>query len=256
MQSLAGRVAIVTHAASELGRGICQMLGRAGARLALGDPGPGAAARLAAELRTQGLVAHGWPTGLTDLDSLTAVVHHAVTTYGRLDIMVNLSIVTPGGPAETMPFDQFRQGVTANLTATVFGSQAAAQQMIAQGALAGAPYKGCIINVTSVAGELAVPGHAAFNAAIAGIQAITKVLATEWRPHGVRVVAIATGPTPALVEGALRLPGVMRRLPKHELADGETVGEAVVFLASDAARHINGSTVAVDGGWLADGYWE
>lgn len=230
---LVGRVAVVTHATSNLGRGIVEALRGAGARVVLDEADE--------PLSVQGMA---------------ALVQQAVDQYGRVDIMVNVSVVPPSAPAEDLTFDQFSQGIQLNLTAAFFGCQAAARQMTQQPRLPGASLAGSIINVTSVAGELAIAGHAAYGAAMAGINAVTQTLATEWQPLGIRVVALGAGLTPALVDGALRLPGAAFRVPLHMMTDGAAIGPTVVYLASDAARHITGPTIYVDGGWLADGYWQ
>ncbi|MSP13695.1 MAG: SDR family oxidoreductase [Chloroflexi bacterium] len=246
---LDGRVAIITHAASEMGRGICMALGRYGAILALGDTQPGAADQLAQHLAATGITARGWHTPGDGIKGSEDIVGWAIAAYGRLDIMVNMPVIPAGGAAATLAPHDFMQTISANLSAVMFGSQFAAQQMKNQGA-------GCIINLTSVAGVVALPGHAAFSSAIAGIHAITKVLATEWAPHGIRVVGLGAGLTPDLLAGVIDIPGSHRRIPAQYLVDASSIGAAVAYLASDDARAISGTITYIDGGWLADGYWE
>lgn len=227
---LRNRVAVVTHAASEIGRGICAALREAGSIVVEAD-GP-------AEV----------------------LVRQAVERHSRLDIMVNTSVLTPGAPAETTRLETFADGIEANLSAIFFGCQHAARQMIRQ-----APAGGVIVNISSVGGVVALPGQAAYCSAMAGVNAITKILATEWAVHGVRVVGLGAGlsrelvdslmPAPTLLAGANELRS-HRRIPPQALLYPADVGQAIVYLASDAARHVNGTTLYVDGGWLADGYWE
>ncbi len=229
-RALHNRVAVVTHAASEIGREICAALGQAGSIVVEAD-GPA-----------------------------EALIRQAVERHGRLDIMVNTSVLTPGEPAETMPLEMFADGIGANLNAIFFGCQHAARQMLKQD-----PAGGVILNVSSVGGVVALPGQAAYCSAMAGVNAITKILATEWAAHGVRVVGLGAGlsrqlvdslmPAQTLVTGANEIKS-HRRIPPQALISATDIGQAVVYLASDAARHVDGTTLYVDGGWLADGYWE
>jgi len=140
--------------------------------------------------------------------------------------------------------------VTANLTAAFFAGQAAAAQMLAEGR------SGCIVNVTSVAGVVALPGHAALCAAMAALTSVTKVLAAEWGGRGIRVAAVGAGLSTELLAGLRPLEGAARRIPAGVLVDHEAVAETVRFVLSDGARQIAGVPVYVDGGWLSDGYWE
>lgn len=238
---LVGRIAVVTQGKSEFGRGICTALERAGAVVEGDDASPD--------------YGHDTTAHAAHLDALLV---RLVAAHGRVDIMVNTSVTLPAMAAETLPLDQFMQGITVNLNAIFFGCQAAARQMLRQ-----SPPGGTIINISSVAGVVALPGHAAFSAAMAGVQAMTKILATEWAPQGVRVVGVGAGLNAELAQTlSLRptLPGSdtpsHRRIPSGALTTPFDVGQLVAYLAGDDARHINGTTVYVDGGWLADGYWE
>ena len=242
---LQNRVAVVTHGASELGRGICAALERAGA-LVVGD----------------GSTEH-FPDTAAHAAHIDALLEQVATTHGRLDIMVNTSVTTPAMAAETLPLEQFMQGITLNLNAIFFGCQSAARQMLRQSPMMTSGVRGAIINISSVAGVVALPGHAAFSSAMAGVQAMTKVLATEWGSQGVRVVGVGAGLSAELAQTlSLRppLPGSdtlsHRRIPPGALTTPFDVGQLVAYLAGDDARHITGTTVYVDGGWLADGYWE
>lgn len=233
MQWLQDRVAVVTHSATDSGRAIYVALQAAGARV-LTDDGGAPKARPA------------------------ALIERAVAQWNRVDILVNAHVVTPSAPAETLDVQAFKHDVAANLDAIFFACQAAAQQMSSQ-----SPMGGFIINVSSVGGVVALPGHAAFCAAMAGVNAITKVLAVEWQAYGIRVVSVGAGLEREMIESLQVHPTLPdgrtpahHRAPAHTLTLASDVADAVVYLASDAARHINGTTVYVDGGWLADGYWE
>jgi len=174
-----------------------------------------------------------------------------------MDVWVNCHVLTPSAPAESLPLADFVNGLHLNLDAMFFNCQVAARYMLAK-----PDPGGIIINVTSVAAVVALPGHAAFCAAMAGINASTKTLAVEWGAHNIRVVGLGAGITPEMAEALSVHPPLPdarpahRRLPPLALASADSLGEAAVYLASDAARHISGMTLYADGGWLSDGYWE
>jgi NAD(P)-dependent dehydrogenase (short-subunit alcohol dehydrogenase family) len=247
MDSVQDRIALVTHGASEQGQAIVLALQQAGARVvSLNETIDGA--------------------GPTPSD----LVERAIAPFGRLDILVNTHVISPAVPAEAILLSQFKQDIATNLGAVFFWCQAAAQQMQNQyrlysepRSLPQSPRGGVIINISSVGGVVALPGQAAFCAAMAGVNAITKVLATEWQPYGIRVVSVGAGLARETAEKQVLqtvLPGGdssgHHRMPAHTLTVDSELARVVTYLASDAARHINGTTVYVDGGWLADGYWE
>ena len=119
--------------------------------------------------------------------------NRAITPHGRLDVLVTVPIVPPATPAETLPLARFHQDIATNLGDVFFWSQAAAEQMSKQ-----MPAGGCIINISSVGGVLGLPGKSAFSAAMAGVDAMTQTLATEWHPLGIRVVGVGAGLVPEL----------------------------------------------------------
>lgn len=233
LYSLQDRVALVTHETSAQGRTIATALAQAGARVVS--------------------LAHADPFA-TPANQL----QRAIVPLGRLDILVTTHIVPSPAPVESLALSRFTQDLATNLGDVFFWCRAAAEQMRAQ-----TPTGGCIINITSVGGVMALPGQAAFCAAMAGVNAMTQTLATEWHPYGVRVVCVGAGLTAELVEGGTLktvLPdGVTLghyRIPPQARTSENDIARVVTWLASEAGQHINGTTVYTDGGWLADGYWE
>jgi NAD(P)-dependent dehydrogenase (short-subunit alcohol dehydrogenase family) len=161
------------------------------------------------------------------------------------------------GPAESLALDAFLGGISSNLSDAFFDAQAAAAQMLAQACLHSTPgNRGCIVTITSVAGVLALPGHATFCSAMAGLDVATRLLAAEWGPRGIRVMAVGAGLSADVLDGVLPPGASAWRVPDGSLVRPEQVAQAVCFLLSDAADGVAGSTLYVDGGWLADGYWE
>jgi NAD(P)-dependent dehydrogenase (short-subunit alcohol dehydrogenase family) len=169
----------------------------------------------------------------------------------RVDALVNSYRLEPttAGAVEDLRLDQFMRGVSTNLTDAFFASQAAAAQMVLEGR------RGCIVNVTSVAGVVGLPGQSSFCSAMAGLTVLTRVLATEWAPHGIRVAAVGAGLTTDLLAALRTLDGASRRVPPGVVVEPQAVAEAVRFVLSDQASRIAGVPVYVDGGWLSDGYW-
>jgi glucose 1-dehydrogenase len=231
--TLSGRSVVVTNAATDLGRAVCAGLGRAGAQVTAPADGRG-----------------------VDPAQLVA---DAVAAFGCLDGFVNCHTLLPdsSGPAESLTVEAFIAGISSNLAEPFFGCQAAAAHMLDHVCPHATPnHRGSIVNITSVAGVLTLPGHATFCSAMAGLEVATKILAAEWGPRGIRVTAIGAGLSAAVLAGVLPAGASTRRVPEGSVVTPEQVAEAVCFLLSDAAGGVAGSTLYVDGGWLADGYWE
>jgi len=167
------------------------------------------------------------------------------------DALVNSYRLEPAaaGGVESLSLDEYLRSLSTNLTDAFFASQAAAAQMVSEGR------PGCIVNVTSVAGVVGLPGQSSFCSAMAALTGLTKVLATEWAHHGIRVAAVGAGLSAELLAGLRPLPGASRRLPPAALVEPHAVAEAVRFVLGDRAGGIAGVPVYVDGGWLSDGYW-
>lgn len=270
--SLLNRIAVVAHATQENGPAICEALGKQGAKIVLGDVSPDAEVRRLSKL---GIEAMGIATEVNQVSRLENLLAQAVQRYGRIDIMVNNTALNDPQPAENMPFEKFTQEVSATVNSVFFGCQAAARYMLEQEPSPAGPFssKGVIVNMASVAGEMAIAGHAAYCSAMAGVIAVTKSLAAEWGPQGVRVVAVGVGLSKSLLEklGVDTLSNVASTLPaetymtlksnappgyipfRRPLSPAD-VGQAVAYLAGDAAGYTTGTTLYTDGGWLAYGY--
>src|SRR4051794_35096987 len=179
-----------------------------------------------------------------------AAVQSVIESMERIDILVNNAGVTWGQPAEEMPLERWQTVLDINLTGAFLFCQAAGRVMIRQGS-------GCIINVASIAGIVAMPEGlpcAGYAASKGGLLALTRELAVEWAKHGIRVNAIAPGFFPSrMTEKVLeRMQSqVEAQIPMGRVGrPGELKGVAV-FLASAAAGYITGQTIVVDGGATA-----
>ncbi len=247
---LSGQVALVTGAARGLGRAISLALADAGADVALGLRDAGTGYGLAKEIEAMGRAALPLQMDVTRLEEVTQAVEATVEHFGRVDVLVNNAGLGPENPAEDVREDDFDLTVAVNVKGTFFASQAAGRAMIRQGS-------GRIVNLSSQAGFVALPGESVYCMTKAAIAHLTKCLAVEWGPHGITVNAVAPtfivtpGTEPALDDPEFKADVVERIAALHRVGEPMDVAGAVVFLASPAASLITGHTILIDGGWTA-----
>lgn len=252
--SLEGRVAVVTGAARGIGRAIAIELAVAGATVACADREP--ANETVAAITVQGARAWSSQVDVSSQSAVNRLIDETVERAGALDIAVHNAGVYSAAPALEETADHVDAMNAVNFHGVLFGCQAAARAMIAQGS-------GTIINVASSAIDSSVPGNLAYSASKAAMRQLTRVLAREWGEHGVRVNAVAPGwieteltrkgnmsgpdsSNPESLERKRRSVAARRALPVE--GEPEYVAHAVRFLASDAARWITGQALRVDGG--------
>ena len=252
--SLGGRVAIVTGAASGIGRATAVALASAGASVVVADVNAEGAGRVADELADRGLIASGYAADMGDEDAVEEMVRHAVSTYGRLDILHNNAADTnadlQGRDLAIVDLDiaVWDRTMQINLRGPMLGCKHAIPRMIEQGG-------GSIINTSSASGLTGDSSRAAYGASKAGLQSLTQSVATQYGKQGIRCNAIAPG--------VIRTPALEANVPPEaievylantltpRLGLPEDIAAAVVFLASDAASFITGQILSVDGGLLA-----
>jgi NAD(P)-dependent dehydrogenase (short-subunit alcohol dehydrogenase family) len=197
----------------------------------------------------------GVGTELTADGGPEALVARVLDEFGRLDVLVNNAGAGQVGPSESLARADWQRIIDVDLTATFFCSQAAARPMLAAG-------RGVIVNVSSLLGHMGLERRAAYSAAKHGVEGLTKTLAAEWGRRGVRVLSVAPGYVATeLLAGTMEAGGftfadVAGRTPLGRLAEPQEVARVVAFLVSEDAAYLTGSSVLVDGGWLADGGWE
>jgi 2-deoxy-D-gluconate 3-dehydrogenase len=248
--TLAGQSALVTGASRGLGRAIALALARAGANVTLGVRDPGAADGLVDEIATIGVGCFAVGMDVTDLARSRTAIDAAVSRFGRLDVLVNNAGGGVAGPASEVTEDDFDSVWALNTKSTFFLSQHAAGHMKSQGG-------GAIVNVSSQAGLVALPGESSYCIAKAAVNHLTRCLAVEWGDVGIRVNAVAPtfietdGTSEALADPAFRADTIERIAALHRIGVPAEVSGAVVFLASPAASLITGHILAIDGGWTA-----
>jgi NAD(P)-dependent dehydrogenase (short-subunit alcohol dehydrogenase family) len=187
---------------------------------------------------------------MTRLDEVSRAVDDTVGHFGRLDILVNNAGLGPENAAENVRVEDFDLTLAVNLKGTFFASQAAGRVMIRQ-------QRGCIVNMSSQAGFVALPTESVYCMTKAAIAHLTKCLAVEWGKYNIRVNAVAPtfirtpGTEPALADPVFRSDVIERIAGLHRIGEPMDVAGAVVFLASPAASLITGHTILIDGGWTA-----
>ncbi len=242
---MTGRVVLVTGAAGGIGRALCRRFAAAGDRVVALDRSAGGLAELAAEL--PGI----WTDAadLTDAAAVAAAVDAAGSAMGRLDVLVNNAGGADAPTLAALDLDAWRREIGLNLDGTFHVVHAVRPVMIAQGG-------GAIVTVGSVNG-LAALGHPAYSAAKAALVQLTRSLAVELGPHGIRanIVCPGTVRTPAWDDRVRRNPEVFERLrkwyPLGRVVEPDEVAAAVQFLASGEAGAITGAVLTVDAGLTA-----
>ena len=246
-----GRVAVVTGGARGLGFAMATALAERGADVALLDLLDDVEAAASALAETTGRRVVGCTVDVTDDDSVGRALDAAAEHLGPATVLVNAAGVAMDSPALETTTAAWRRLMDVNLTGTFVVCREVARRAVAAGVPAS------IVNVASMSGLVVnVPQQqAAYNTSKAAVSMLTKSLAVEWLPLGIRVNAIAPGyfASEMTREVAARLPEMrdewLRRTPAGRMGEPEELGELVAYLAGDGSRFVVGETVVIDGGY-------
>ena len=250
MGRVQGKVALVAGAGGGIGGAGGEALAREGASVVCADIDGAAAEATAARIRAGSGRAIATALDVRDRTAVDAAVTATVREFGRLDVLVDCAGVSHGGTFLDLDPAEWERVVAVNLTGMFHLGQAAARQMVRQGG------GGSIVNVTSQLAEVARPERAAYVASKGGGRSLTHAMALDLAAHGIRVNAIAPGPTLTNLTRAgyadpERRRATIAQIPLARLGDPQDLVGAILFLASDDSIWATGSTVTVDGGYNA-----
>jgi len=245
---------LVTGAAQGLGLATAALLARRGFHIVATDIQPleGALARIGSD----GGGCVGISGDISSEDFVRELAARIAGEHGALDVLVNNAGISCIAPAEDITAEQWQRVMGVNLFGPFLLCKYLGAQMLRRGA-------GSIVNVASVAGLAGISHRSAYNASKHGLIGLTRTLAAEWGGRGVRVNAVC----PAWIKtemdatdqgsGAYSDRDIVDRVPQARFARPEDVAEAISFLAdTQRSGFVNGTTLTVDGGWLADASWE
>jgi 3alpha(or 20beta)-hydroxysteroid dehydrogenase len=239
---LDGKVALVTGAARGIGAAIARRFAAEGARVLITDVDEDGARQLAAEL---GALARGHD--VTSEAAWAEVARWAVELHGHVDVLVNNAGLFLSARLQNTSLDEFRRVQEVNQVGVFLGMRTIAPLMVSQGS-------GSIINMSSVSGRMGSPYLTAYAASKWAVRGMTKCVAKELAPAGVRVNSLHPGLTDTDMHARqqAQTPELVRKLtagiPMGRIGDPSEVADAAVFLAADESRYVTGSEIVIDGG--------
>lgn len=252
--SLEGQSAIVTGAAMGIGERIAHRFAEAGAAIVIADRDADRSEAVARELQRLGAKARALCVDVANVSDATRCVETAVEDFGRVDILVNNAGIFPSSPALDLTEGDWDRVLSVNLKGAFFLSQAAAKRMRGQGS--------SIVNIASIDALHPAGTLAHYDASKGGLVMLTRSLALEFAPLGIRVNAVCPGAiqTPGADEAMTQMArgtsaaavreAFAARIPLKRMGTPDEIALATLFLASRASSYVTGSTLVVDGGYL------
>lgn len=244
---LSGRIAVITGGGGGIGRATAISFAKAGAGVAILDRDENGLAKTHSELRAMGFDAVVAPCDTTDAASVANAAAAVEKSLGPCSILVNTAAILRAGGLDTLSLAEWNTTLAVNLTGYFLCAQAFGVQMRKLG-------RGSLVHVASVAGSNAQGFSGAYSVSKAGVVMLSRQLASEWGPQGIRSNVVSPGlvVTP-MSQAFYDTPGVTERrtavVPMRRIGAPQDMADAVLFLASDRASYVNGDEIVVDGGF-------
>ncbi|HVG04129.1 MAG TPA: SDR family NAD(P)-dependent oxidoreductase [Burkholderiaceae bacterium] len=255
---LAQRVAVITGAAQGIGAACARLFAAHGAKVVVADVNEAGAA-LVDEIVIAGGAAVFQRTDIGAASDCTALIECAVARFERIDIVINNAGIVHSAEFLDLAEEDFDRVLRVNLKGAFLCGQAAARRMAGQTPRADGQ-RGVIVNMSSINSVVAIANQVAYTVSKGGLNQLTKVMALALAPHGIRVMGIGPGSiatemlkAAVLTSGAAR-DRIMSRTPLQRLGEPDEIAKVALFLASDDASYMTGTTVYPDGGRLALNY--
>ncbi|MGI4801136.1 MAG: SDR family NAD(P)-dependent oxidoreductase [Janthinobacterium lividum] len=243
---LSGRVAVVTGAGGGIGRAIALALATAGCRVGVMDRTVETLAETRAGIEAMGGRAASLECDVSDPTSVAAAARRSQDELGPCDILVNNAGMLRPGPLESLPVAEWNALLAVNLTGYFVAAQEFGRQMHGRG--------GALVHIASIAADHATGFSGAYSVAKAGVVMLSRQLAMEWAPHGIRSNCVSPGLIHTPLSAAFyEQPGAIERraaaIPSARIGYPDDIANAVLFLASPRSAYVNGDDIVVDGGF-------
>ncbi len=244
---LSGRVCVITGGGGGIGRAVATSLARAGARVAAIDRDEGGLEITRTELRELGAGHVVTPCDTSSMESVTAAAETIEKSLGLCSVLVNAAAVLRSGGLDTLSLAEWNAVLAVNLTGYFLCAQMFGRQMRKLG-------RGSLVHIASIAGSNAQGHSGAYSVSKAGVIMLSRQLANEWGPHGIRSNVVSPGMviTP-MSQTFYDTPGVTERraavVPARRIGMPQDIANAILFLASDRSSYVNGDELTVDGGY-------
>lgn len=255
-KKLSGQIAIITGASSGIGAGCARELAKAGAKVVVNYPAASTremAEKVVAEITANGGVAISYQADVSKEQDVKSMFTEVISRFGTVDILINNAGLQKDAPFTEMTLDQWNFVLNVNLTGQFLCAREAITEFLRRGVNDKSKSAGKIICMSSVHEVIPWAGHANYAASKGGVMLMMKTIAQEFAPKKIRINSIAPGAIATPInhdawDTAEHLQQLLKLIPQKRVGQVEDIGKAAVWLASDDADYVNGTTLFVDGG--------